>query len=146
MGGQCYYFDTTGRTKEDAKSYCTSNHGKLWEPKTMKRINEVYTKAITVSNQHWWIGMSDIESEGTFKFDSNGEKFPFLDKQSPWEQNEPGGGSAESCAIMLEINTLEFHDQLCSKKWHSICESTSIPEGNEVKIFKCLYNFNLCKM
>ena len=128
MGGQCYYFDTTGRTKEEAKSYCTSNHGKLWEPKTIKKMNEVYTKALTVGTEHWWIGMSDIESEGTFKFDSNGEKFPFLDKQSPWESElQPG---ADNCAIMLgNRNKLEIHDQLCSKKRHSICES-NIPKGN----------------
>ena len=128
--GVCYFFDTTYRTKEEAKSYCTSNHGKLWEPKTIKKINDVHTKAISVTNsQNWWIGMSDIESEGTFKFDSDGDVFPFPGKKSPWNYAEPAGGSANNCAFM-ERNKPEIHEYSCNYKFFSICESTSIPPGD----------------
>ena len=94
----------------------------------MTKINALHSKAMSVStDKYWWIGMT--ESEGTFKFDSNGEKFPFLEKQSPWGGNEPGAESSDICAIMLKEN-LEIHDYSCNHKLFSICESTSIPPGN----------------
>ena len=131
MGGQCYYFDTNQRSREEAKSYCTSNHGKLWEPKTKKKINELHTKAMSVStNHHWWIGMTDTESEGTFKFDTNGEEFPFPGKNSPWRFDEPGGGSSQNCAFMERNNPLEFHDSGCNLQLYPICEATFDSKGN----------------
>ena len=144
MGGQCYYFDTTERTRDEAKSYCSSNHGKLWEPKTIKKINDIHTKAASVSNKkYWWIGMTDSESEGTFKFDSNGEKFPFLDKNTPWIKSDPNGGSGENCALMYSsLSTMHFLDSVCTtndNKHYSICESTSNPPGN-VTIFNVEFN------
>ena len=143
--GVCYFYDTTLRTKEEAVSYCTSNHGKLWEPKTMKKINEVHTKALSVStNGHWWIGMTDTESEGTFKFDSDGQNFPFLSKNSPWGDDQPGTSSAENCVFMERNNPLGFNDYPCDQKFFSICESTSIPPGNK-KVYHDFLNLNQSK-
>ena len=141
IGGQCYYFDTNQRTRAEAKSYCTSNHGKLWEPKTIKRMNELHTKANSLlANKNWWIGINDTDSEGTYKFDSNGDNFPFLDKKFPWGLVEPQGGSSENCVLMnYKNNPLEFADVKCTRQHMSICESTSIPTGN-ITIAKIVVN------
>ena len=132
IGNQCYYFDANKRTKEEAKSYCKNNHGKLWEPKTIKRINEVHASWNSIS--HLWVGISDVDSEGTFKYETNGETFPFLDKNTPWQDIDPNGGSAENCVMMTNYSPLEFQDVGCDfvgtgGGFYSICESDSIPQG-----------------
>ena len=61
LGGTCYFFDTIGRNKEGALSNCLSQNGKLWEPKSLARMNQVHKKAMLVEkSQWWWVGISEF--------------------------------------------------------------------------------------
>ena len=133
IGGTCYYFDTVQRTKLEAKENCMQNYGKLWEPNTIERINQVHSKAKDLSKaQEWWVGISDASSEGTFKFESNEEIFPFTPKTTPWKDSEPNGGSTVNCACMIKDSPLEFYDVGCTdgRKYHSVCELSSSASGD----------------
>ena len=81
--------------------------------------------------KHWWVGIFDTASEGTFKYESNAEIFPFTPKTAPWEQNEPNGGSSENCVIMHQTDG-GFNDITCTevRSYHSICEVSSSPAGD----------------
>ena len=135
IGGTCYYFDTVHRTKLEAKENCIKNYGKLWEPNTVDLIDQVHSKAKDVSrSQHWWVGISDESSEGTYKFESNEEIFPFnTPKIAPWKGNEPNGGSTENCVAMHRNDPMEFYDVRCTdgRKYHSICETSSKTTGDK---------------
>ena len=79
-----------------------------------------------------WVGISDAGSEGTFKFESNQEIFPFMPKTTPWGANEPNGGSTENCAAMNNGIPMEFFDITCTdgRKYDSICELSSSSAGS----------------
>jgi hypothetical protein len=130
FGGTCYFFDTNERNKERALSNCLSQNGKLWEPKSLARINQVHKKAMTVEKtQWWWVGISDDNIEGKFQYDSNDEDFPFEHKKAPWNQNEPNGAITENCVIMHSNDPGTFIDVKCSDTRYSICEFPSDSTG-----------------
>ena len=136
IGGTCYYFDTVRRTKLEAKANCIQHHGKLWEPNTIERINQVYLKATELSIVGWWVGINDTASEGTFKYDSNEEIFPFnTPKTAPWHGIEPNGGSLVNCVIMGKNHVGGFNcfsDVRCTdgRQENSVCEVLSSPAGD----------------
>ena len=123
IGGTCYYFDTVGRTKDEAQENCNQNYGKLWEPSSIEIINQVYAKAQDVSEAKYWVGVSDAASEGTFQFESDGEIFPFTDFTAPWEGTEPNGGETENC-VAMGMDNYGFFDVKCAdgRTYPSICE------------------------
>ena len=118
------------RTKLEAKENCIQNNGKLWEPNTIERMRQVHLKAKELSTaEHWWVGISDEASEGTFKYDSNEEIFPFnTPKTAPWRETELNGGSSENCVIMNRKDGGGFIDITCTAgTWYSVCEFSSSP-------------------
>ena len=130
LGGTCYFFDTIGRNKEGALSNCLSQNGKLWEPKSLARMNQVHKTAMTVEKtQWWWVGISDANIEGKFQYDSTDEDFPFEHKKAPWNQNEPNGATTENCVIMHPNDPGTFIDVKCSDARYSICEFPSDSTG-----------------
>ena len=131
LGGTCYFFNTIKRNKERALSNCLTQNGKLWEPKSLARINQVHKKAMAVEKtQWWWVGISDAGSEGTFQYDSNNEHFLFGNKKVPWNGNEPNGATTENCAIMNPNDPGTLIDVKCSdSNWYSICEFPSNSTG-----------------
>ena len=136
IGGTCYLFDTVPQTKSEAKEKCIQNDGKLWEPNSIEIINQVYSKAQEVYGStediRVWVGISDAASEGTFKFESNEEIFPFTTpKTAPWQATDPNGGTSENCVIMNRSNGGGFMDIKCDGRTdHSICEVSSSPAGD----------------
>ena len=132
IGGTCYFFDTVLQTKSEAKEKCIQNDGKLWEPNSIEIINQVYSKAQEVYGStediRVWVGISDAASEGTFKFESNEEIFPFTPQNAPWNGNEPNGGATENCVFMGMKQTfaMKFFDVKCTdgRKYGSICETS----------------------
>ena len=87
-------------------------------------MNELDAKVNSlVKGKNWWIGITDIASEGTYTFDSNGYNLPFPDKTFPWGPVEPNGGTYENCVIMnFKTNPIELADVYCQRKHMSICE------------------------
>ena len=119
-------------------------------------MNQVHSKTIDLLNTgqsedlEWWVGLSDESSEGTFKFESTGENFPFTPQNPPWKGNEPDGGSLENCVTLNKGTQMEFIDVSCTsgmldyydRKYHSVCEvssSRTSPTGD----YRIEYNYVL---
>ena len=136
LGGTCYFFDTIGRNKEGALSNCLSQDGKLWEPKSLARMNQVHKKAMLVQKtKWWWVGISDAASEGIFQYDSNNEDFPFENKKAPWNGKEPNGATTYNCALMQPNDPMVMLDARCSDaNWYSICEFPSNSTGKKKSV------------
>ena len=65
-----------------------------------------------------WFGVTDLEVDGTFRYDSDGTLLPFT---PVWSADEPTTGTTENC--------VQFYDQgekwqtyKCEERSFSICE------------------------
>ena len=124
FGNTCYYFDTVERTILEARLNCIDNHGKLWEPKTLDRMNQIQIKGMEFATQTmWWVGITDEQNEGNFYYYSNLENFNFTPNSAPWREDEPNGGTAENC-VSMGRTIMVFFDIKCNegRKATSICE------------------------
>ena len=127
IGNACYFFGTDELTFEGAKSFCSNKFGiqkgKLWEPKTIMETKQVYAKAKEVSkSQHWWIGVSDLQTEGTFRYESTGNIVHFAVKKAPWYRTEPNSAGGNEDCVAMHKDHPTWHDNGCLSKRYPICE------------------------
>ena len=66
-----------------------------------------------------WIGATDQQVEGSFRWASLPEVAPVL--HTNWAANEPDGGTAENCVIMTS-HTGFWRDEPCDMNKISLCE------------------------
>ena len=81
---KCFYFERGYKNFEDAKENCKQMGGKLYEPENVVGMHHIARVAFGISNfvgALAWIGITDIESEGNFAYDSNGQSILF---NPPW--------------------------------------------------------------
>ena len=84
--GKCFYFERGRKNFKEAKENCKQMGGKLYEPENVVKMQHIARIACGVSNFNGalaWIGITDIESEGNFAYDSNGQSILFNPPWSP---------------------------------------------------------------
>ena len=76
----------------EAQSICQSNGGHLFEPQTLSINDQIYNKAreIMGDGKYLWIGINDIQTEGTWVYSSNSATIPYV---HPWREGEPNNAS-----------------------------------------------------
>ncbi|XP_063073921.1 perlucin-like protein [Engraulis encrasicolus] len=129
-GGKCYHFShdtfdwTAGRDK------CVSMGGQLVIIES--REEQMYiTEKCKVTLDDFWIGLTDSEREGHWKWVDNSD----LKNITFWHRGQPNnsGGinniyvDGEDCAIMRYVEKTELHwfDQYCAQLNKIICEARS---------------------
>ena len=103
------------KTWSDAKDYCISRGARLLEVRTQ----EQYNMAVRLRNElgfHVWIGATDIQSEGTWIWESDGQ---LVNLNLYWLSNRPGSTNNYDC---LALSNIGFYDFLCSVPQRSVCE------------------------
>ena len=67
----------------------------------------------------WWIGLTDSEVEGIWKWDYSGDIATYYS----WDMNEPDGGGIENC-VSLWSKEYAWRDIPCSwdDKYYPICQ------------------------
>ena len=117
---------------EDARENCKQNGGKLYEPKTVVEFKEpISTRNISnvpifpgFNNNYMWIGITDIASEGSYVYDSNGKSITF---NPPWYidlsrgHKFPHGTGSNCIALNNAFNAYTF-DLPCVDTYASLCE------------------------
>ena len=58
----------------EALAFCNSIESKLFEPKDLPSNDFVTTEAKARGVSQFWIGIHDIQTEGTFRYDSNDDQ------------------------------------------------------------------------
>ena len=76
-------------------------------------------------NIHVWIGLNDIQEEGTFKW-SDGSQMAVIDF-SKWNSYQPdnglyGSGTDQDCVILWQTGNFKWHDYPCDDNAMSVCE------------------------
>ena len=121
----CYYFETTRKSYDDAKQNCNTKfpQGKLFEPKSLSSNKKVHKAALSIENYpHWWIGITDKRSEGSWVYDSDGASVAF---SIPWISGEPTGGTVQNCLQYKSASRNligQLGDNSCPMTCPTICE------------------------
>ena len=139
--GKCFYFEREYMNWEGARDNCKQKGGKLFEPKSVAEMKKIALIAYGASVWFAWIGITDIASEGTFVYDSNGQSITFNGGNipGPFEPSNPlwgyqgrvtptsndcvalKTGAAHLCQNCYDMG--KMFDLACSyKSGRSICE------------------------
>ena len=132
IGNNCFFFENTTMTHEKAQLSCKEKfrrsgaEGKLFEPKTSAMNKAVADVGLEISPSTWaYIGVDDIESEGTFTYTSTQDS-PITIPNPAWYTNHGAKGTSNNC-IAMYFNTgsthAEWHDSSCASKRQSVCEA-----------------------
>ena len=127
INGVCYHFDKTSRTFDETQAYCEQIFGptgKIYEPKTEAEERIFYDNygSGKLIDSCAWVGITDRETEGVYKYASSGTVVP--ESALFWHKRQPTDTSGNQncvCNGYLTIKT-SFDDYPCSTKCHIICE------------------------
>ena len=122
--GICYFFETTHKNYEAAKENCENKlngMGKMFEPKTLAINEKIHKIAVDdFQNNYYWVGVNDIQSEGTWVYTSDGTPITF---SIPWKSGYGSRGARCNCIVFNNYNYIgKWGDYKCTKTFYSICE------------------------
>ncbi|XP_034002680.1 CD209 antigen-like protein E, partial [Trematomus bernacchii] len=115
FGCSCYLFSTEEASWEQSRDNCTAGGAHLVIVDSNKELEFISS----MTKKDTWIGLSDREEEGTWKWvDGSPLTLTF------WKGGEPNngaGGSEEDCAYIYS-NKNVWNDAFCSVDLHWMCE------------------------
>ncbi|XP_009892744.1 PREDICTED: uncharacterized protein LOC104294791, partial [Charadrius vociferus] len=95
FGNSCYFYSKTPSSWENAQRFCSVLGMQLLEVDGPEERGHIQTMLQSSS----WLGIRDVEVEGTWKR-ANGTILPR--ESSSWHRDEPNGGRQENCAAVRE--------------------------------------------
>ena len=111
------------KTFYDAKSYCQSQHGRLFEPRSVHTNKLVSNKGYEVlNNSYMWFGIITKNGKsGPWKFATSGENIG----QTMWAGNgQPNDSGSELCGYYHSYanHRGSWFDIPCTQSYRFICE------------------------
>ncbi|KAM4676597.1 hepatic lectin-like isoform 2-T2 [Discoglossus pictus] len=116
FNGSCYHFSVTKLTWVRARGLCLRSNSDLV---VINSAEEQSFIAQTAGGDHHWIGLSDLNDEGIWKWVDGTD---YENSYKYWKKGEPNDyDHNEDCAIMW--NTAEWNDFVCTKsEGFALCE------------------------
>jgi len=116
VGSHYYLFSTEALAWPQAQYTCMSKEGHLAELTDTKKIAALQEYLMTrYRNTSFWVGASDLETEGTFRWFYSGNLF----KNDLWAETKLS--DREHC-VKYSQGLFKFTDQDCEKVGNYICE------------------------
>ena len=121
--GRCYLWGNKTLNWDDAEAFCQKEGGHLASANS--RVIEAYIskekdkrKLSSLHSQHLWIGGSDKEKEGVWKW-SDGSPWKF----TKWNRGQPTSVSEENCLQYYggRTNAIRWSDRPCSEEGNFVC-------------------------
>ena len=122
------------KTAEDAAAFCNGMGSKLFEPRDFPSNAFVTSEAKAIRMSQFWIGIRDVQTEGTFRYDSNAERITW----NNWNSGQPNNEGGEDCTIVtvtqysnsngngkIDVNSSEagqWWDTKCDFRKAFVCE------------------------
>ncbi len=119
--GRRYLVCTTPRPYVDAVERCREHGAEGWIPDGPREAQIITQRALQIRNQDYWIGLDDLEEEGTFAWPDGVER-PW----SNWNDGEPNNAGNEDCAHIWARNG-RWNDLPCDRRQGIICEELCDP-------------------
>ena len=117
LNGKYYHFSGHLATFLQAKSHCTRNGGKLFEPKNELINNIIAIKAKQIGLVAPWLGLKKLPKNNGFVYDFDNKSVVWTN----WDLNEPNGAlGGEGCVHMA--TNMKWNDNNCLRKFNFICE------------------------
>ncbi|KAL4229837.1 hypothetical protein ACF0H5_010229 [Mactra antiquata] len=122
LGNSCYLFSSTSSTWQDAVKSCSDMGGRLAEVYS-KEVNDFLTNMRKAANVNdIWLGASDIETEGTFKWETSKKEID-INSFTNWSPNQPDNWYTEDCLHSFG-DSGSWNDIKCTSSYRYICEFT----------------------
>ncbi|XP_052812435.1 perlucin-like protein [Mya arenaria] len=121
----CYFFSRDTQTWILAKMYCEAFRGHLVEIETVFE-NSFIQHQINNLNKSFWIGASDVEVEGEWRWVGTDTTMSF----THWRLNEPDSYDPEheNCVDIKAAPVEGWNDENCNAQSNYICEATEDTE------------------
>ena len=75
-------------------------------------------RAIQAGRKDWWVGGSDLQAEGDWRWSSSQEEVgDFV-----WYSRQPNGGSDQNCMDLYPAAGYLAVDYYCDSMYHTICQ------------------------
>uniref|UniRef100_A0A194AKZ4 C-type lectin domain-containing protein n=1 Tax=Pinctada fucata TaxID=50426 RepID=A0A194AKZ4_PINFU len=115
---KCYLIVTNKLTWMDAQVYCSMHNSQLVE--IASSSENTFVKSHLPRGEHYWMGASDITSEGVFTWTHSGKKFS--NTYTDWHSPEPNEGNYANCVIFWNAVGFQWADENCYKQYGFVCE------------------------
>nr|WCD23708.1 C-type lectin [Glycymeris yessoensis] len=120
-GDSCYLFNKTRVTPTVAKNFCRTQAGYLAQP-TNEGIHtflkETAKQLEAGSAANYWIGGSDLTTEGQWQWLNNEKCFSY----TGWDAGEPNDNDIEDCLELRADREYRWNDEHCWSTRFFICE------------------------
>ncbi|XP_034478043.1 pulmonary surfactant-associated protein D-like [Drosophila innubila] len=122
IGSKYYYIDDSESVNWfEAAHKCRALGGNLAGLQSEQEFKAVSEK---LTNEHYWLDINDLGTEGVFKLLSTGKEAPYLYWRYP-EPNNKGGN--ENCVQVLRVDSkYAMNDNSCDFKFNFICEKNTL--------------------
>ena len=137
LDGPTISYHLEKKTADDARAFCNGIGSNLYEPRNLSSNAFVTREAKAKGITQFWIGIRDVQTEDTFRYDSNGEQITW----NNWKQGQPNNaGGGEDCTSVgvtkmatsngnwnINIASSEaglWWDQKCHFLKEFVCESS----------------------
>ena len=125
---KCYKFVSTTKSFSDAKSYCVTQGGILYEPRDLNVYNAI-EQISPFAKGFGWLGVTDEAVEDTWRYATTGDLVPakFLEngENEMWKDNEPNDLGGEDCVKSTVSRPIQWNDVRCSVTLPFICEKNA---------------------
>ena len=113
--------EPTYLNQANAKAYCKSQGGILFEPKSAQVNIDIANIAKVIIRQPWiWLGIHEsTSSKGNFVYESDGQSIVWTN----WMTDQPDGDGRENCVALQTItDSFDWSDVECDGRYNFICE------------------------
>lgn len=103
-------------TWSSAKTFCLTNSAQLVKIESADENEFIRQKFLPIGGDYW-IGLTDEETEGDWKWSDGSELTEYIN----WESDEPTGVNYQNCGGIRHTGA-QWHDRSCTEwKW-CICK------------------------
>ncbi|KYO26285.1 immune-related, lectin-like receptor 2 [Alligator mississippiensis] len=121
-GGNLYYFSKEKRSWEEAEQFCVSQNSHL---SSVLSWEEQEYLAAEVRNADHWIGLSDREAEGSWRWVDGSEYTKgFWYKKQPDNWNQGIGGTEDCVHLQNGVHHKTWNDVNCTLQHQWVCKVT----------------------
>ncbi len=119
--GRCYFLElSTAIPYANAVSDCQARGAKLFEPKS-RTINDAV--ANLMGGNRFWIGLTDLASEGNFVYESNGQSPSYTYWLTLGSTPQPdNANNNENCVHVRPDDNHGWNDINCGYSYRYVCE------------------------